>query len=152
MTSTKGYAGIEIARFAKLCAFNPDSARAAAVAEAAERLRAVPEFARKLLAQVIDLAYREHHDGRKSGVAYLPEVYESCGIGVDEMYGFLRQLESAGLVRVEGEYPFQNAVPSDLAVGDGSRWPFLRDLARFCAAEHIPLRDLIVDLHFEKLA
>lgn len=67
----------------------------------------VSEYARKLLAHIAELASRKHEDGRKVGVAYLPEVHESCGLDVDAMYGCLKELEQAGLVRVEGEYPFE---------------------------------------------
>lgn len=67
----------------------------------------VSDYARRLLAHIVELAQREHQDGRKPGVAYLPEVHESCGLDVDAMYGCLKELQQAGLVAVEGEYPFE---------------------------------------------
>lgn len=143
---------LEIGRLGKKCGFVADTARSAAVSELAERLQLLPEFTRKLLAHVIDLAYREHHDGREPGVAYLPEVHETCGIGVDELYAILRQLETAGFIHLEGKYPFQAIVPEDLVLQDCSRWAVMSDLAAFCKAEGIALRDVIVGLHFEELA
>jgi len=145
-------ARLGIAKLGRVCGFAPDAAKSAAVVVVAERLRSLPEFTRKLLAHVIDLTYREHHDGRKSGTAYLPEVYETCGIGVDEMYAELQRLERSGFIHLEGEYPFQDIVPLDVHLEDQSLWPFMRDLAAFCAAEKISLRDFIVDLQFGRLA
>jgi DNA-binding transcriptional ArsR family regulator len=72
-----------------------------------EKLNSVPEYARKLLAHIVELVHRKHEDARKPGVAYLPEVHESCGLDVDAMYAHLKELEQAGLVVVEGEYPFE---------------------------------------------
>ena len=70
-------------------------------------MNSVPEYARKLLAHIVELAYRKHEDDRKPGVAYLPELHETCGLDVDAMYVQLKMLEKAGLVVVEGEYPFE---------------------------------------------
>jgi hypothetical protein len=141
-----------IGRLGMRCGFAPDAARAAAIDGFVHRLRLLTEFTRKLLAHIVDLAYRQHHDGREPGVAYLPEVHETCGIGVDELYAILQQLETAGFIRLEGKYPFQAVVPVDLVLEDHSPWNVMRDLAAFCKSERISLGDLIVGLHFEELA
>lgn len=153
LTKTGTPLAIAIGRFGRVCGFTPDPPRAAAVAAVAGRLGSLPEYARKLLALVTELAYREHNDGRKRGAAYLPELHETCGLGVDEMYAVLNQLESAGFIRIEGEYPFQDVALPKVALADKPEsWALMLDVARFCASEHIPLRDLIVDLRFDRLA
>ena len=151
MTTAKN-SQIEIGRLGRECGFVPDAKRSAAISGFAQRLQLVPEFNRKLLAHVVELAYREHHDGREPGVAYLPEVHETCGIGVDELYVILQQLERAGFIRLKDDYPFQTVVPVDLMIEDHSPWAVMGYLVAFCKSEGIPLRDVIVDLHFEKLA
>jgi hypothetical protein len=120
--------------------------------EFARRLRSISKFERKLLAHVAELAYSEHRDGRKPGVAYFPELHETSGVGVDEMYALLQEIERAGLIRLEGEYPFQDVVPADVQLANQQAWPLLRDLVRFSIAEKIPLRELLVDLRFDDLA
>ena len=145
----KATESVVIARFAKVCGFAADEPHAHAVSVFTERLRTVPEFARKLLAHVIAMAYREHRDVRKPGTTYLPELHETCGLGVDEMYSVLGQLEAAKLIVIEGEYPFQDVVLADSAE---FQWALTRDLAQFCASERVALRDLIVDLRFDRLS
>jgi hypothetical protein len=149
--TTKTQDEISIGRFAKVCGFAGNAGHGDAFGKFVTRLRALPESARKLLAHSAELAYREHHDGRKPDAAYLPELHETCGIGVDEMYEMLKQLEQEGFIHVEGEYPFQSVVLKDAAL-PGGEWPLMQDLWRFCTAEQIPLRDVVVDLKFESLA
>ena len=149
--TTKIQDEIAIGRFGEVCGLAADATHVDAFGKFAGRLHALPEGARKLLAHITDLAYREHHDGRKPGVAYLPELHETCGIGVDEMYGLLKQLEQAGFVRVEGEYPFQDVALQDVPCG-ATEWPLMQDLWRFCKTEPISLRDVVVDLKFKSLA
>jgi hypothetical protein len=149
--TTKTQDEISIGGFGKVCGFAGDAGHADGFGKFATRLRALPESARKLLAHIAELAYREHHDGRKPGAAYLPELHETCGIGVDEMYALLRQLEQGGFVHVEGEYPFQDVVLKGVAL-PGAEWSLMQDLWCFCTAEQIPLRDVVVDLKFDSLA
>ena len=146
--TTKMQDEIVIGRFGEVCGFAADAAHAESFGKFVTRLRSLPESARKLLAHIAELAYREHHDGRKPGVAYLPELHETCGLGVDEMYGLLKQLEQGEFVRVEGEYPFQDVVPREISPA----WEVMRDLWRFCQAEKIALRDVVVDLKVDCLA
>ena len=77
----------------------------------------------------------------------MPELHETCGLDADAMYALLKELESAGSIRVEGQYPFQDVVPT----AGGGDWPLIVNLARYCAAEGLPLKDVIVDLKFELL-
>lgn len=113
------------------------------------RLQGLPVAHRKLLAHIAAFAYRDHHDERKMGTAYLPELHETCGLGVDEMYSMLRQLEAAAFIRVEGKYPFEDVVVCD---EPHLHWPVLGDLARFCSGGKVSLNDLVVDLRFDLLA
>ena len=149
--TTKTQGEIAMGRFRQACGFSGEAGYAEGFGEFITRLRALPEGARKLLAHITELAYREHHDGRKPGAAYLPELHETCGIGVDEMYELLQQLERGGFAHVEGEYPFQDVVLKSVAL-PGTEWPLVQDLWRFCSAEQIPLRDVVVDLKFDSLA
>jgi predicted transcriptional regulator len=137
---------VAIDRFARVCGFAPDANKQAAVAAFEATLRSLSPAARKLLAHVADLATRSHSAIRRENAAYMPELHETCGLDPDAMYGLLKELENAGSVRIEGEYPFQDVVPT--AGGD---WPLIVDLARYCAAEKLPLKDVIVDLKFELL-
>lgn len=111
------------------------------------RLRSSSEPARKLLVQIVELAYHGRGQQRKPDVAYLPELYESCGLGVEAMYPLLDELQKAGLIELEDRYPFEDvkipSTPSGVNV--------LADISHFCESEKITLRDIIVDLRFELL-
>lgn len=113
----------------------------------ANRLRSVSERARKLLMQIAELAYHGRGQQRKPDVAYLPELYESCGLGVEAMYPLLDELREAKLVEVEDRYPFEDVKIASNASG----WNALAVTSRFCESQKIALRDVIVDLHFELL-
>jgi hypothetical protein len=137
-----------IERFARVCGFTADTAKVAGVAEFESRLRSVSPDARKLLAHAADLATRSHGAARKENAAYLPELHETCGLDVDAMYRLLRELDDKGFIQLEGDYPFQDML---LAPDPQSGWPLIADLARFCEAQKIPLREVIVELKFEAL-
>lgn len=123
------------------------NAARAAFAELEHRLRRVSERARKLLVQVGDLAYEVKLARRAPDTAYLPELYDSCGIGVEEMYPLLQELDGAGLIELEGEYPFEDVhVPK---AKDGAI-P-LADLAHYCDENQLSLRDVLVDLRADLL-
>jgi len=138
---------ISIDRFAQACGFAPDAAKQAAVAAFESTLRALSPAARKLLAHIADLATRSHSASRRQNAAYMPELHETCGLDPDAMYRLLKELESAGCVQIEGQYPFQDGMLAPTSEG----WQLLGDLARYCAAEKIALRDVIVDLNFDLL-
>ena len=109
------------------------------------RLHTISEQARKLLAQIVELAYHGRGQQRKPDVAYLPELYESSGLGVEAMYPLLDELQRAGLIEVEERYPFEDvkipSTPSGVNV--------LAEISRFCESEKISLRDIIVDFRFD---
>lgn len=112
-----------------------------------QRLRSISEHARKLLVQIVELAYHGRGKQRKPDVAYLPELYESCGLGVEAMYPLLDELQKASLIEVEDRYPFEDVkIPSA-----PSGVNLLAEISRICESEKIPLRDVIVDLRFELL-
>jgi hypothetical protein len=113
----------------------------------ANRLRSVSERARKLLVQIAELAYHGRGKQRKPDVAYLPELYESCGLGVEAMYPLLDELRAARLVEVEDQYPFEDVKISPASSG----WNVLAATSRFCESEKVSLRDVIVDLRFDLL-
>ncbi|MBA3912330.1 MAG: hypothetical protein H0X25_00380 [Acidobacteriales bacterium] len=138
-----------LARFARTCGFVDDSKHVDAVTEYMARLRRLPPYSRKLLAHLAELAYKPHADGRKFGAAYLPEASETCGLGVDEMYRILQELEQVGFIRMEGEYPFQDVLITDELVAS---WPIMRDLSAFCSSQQIPMRDIVVDLRTDLFA
>jgi len=150
LKSTDANAGtpLSIDRFARVCGFLPDAAKLAAVAAFESQLRSASAEARKLLAHAADLATRSHGAARKQNAAYLPELHETCGLDVDAMYHLLKELEDSGFIQIEGEYPFQDVL---LASDPHTGWPLIADLARFCAAEKMSLRDIAVDLRFDLL-
>jgi len=106
-------------------------------------LQSLSEFDRKLLAHIVELAYREPRHERAAGVAYLPELYETTGIDVDDSYTMFAELARTGLIEMEEEYPFQ-----DIKV----RSELFEPLVRYCASEKIALRDILVDQRFDLLA
>jgi len=109
------------------------------------RLRSISEQARKLLAQIVELAYHGRGQQRKPDVAYLPELYESCGLGVEAMYPLLEELQKARLIEVEDRYPFEDVKLPSAASGLN----VLAEISQFCESEKVPLRDVVVDLRFE---
>ena len=136
-----------IERFARVCGFTPDAAKQSAVAAFEASLRSLSPGARKLLAHAADLATRSHGASRREHAAYMPELHETCGLDPDGMYELLKEIQSAGLVQIEGQYPFQDVLLAPVSQG----WPLIADLARYCAAEKLSLRDVIVDMKFDLL-
>src|SRR5579872_6746380 len=111
-------------------------ARGAELRDFEARLRSVSERARKLLVHVAELAYHGRGQQRKTDVAYLPELYESCGLGVEEMYPLLEELRSAGIVEIEDRYPFEEVrIPTS-----ASGWNAIADIARHCEQHKLELR------------
>lgn len=119
----------------------------AAFEELQPRLGKVSERARKLLVQAGEMAYEVKLARRAPDTAYLPELYDSCGIGVEEMYPLLQELNAARLIELEGEYPFEDVhLPK---AKDGS--VPLADLAHYCDENKVSLRDVLVDLRSDLL-
>jgi hypothetical protein len=113
----------------------------------ADRLRSVSERARKLLVSIAELANHGRGEQRKPDVAYLPELYESCGLGVEEMYPLLNELRTKRFVEVEDKYPFEDV----RITSSPSGWNVVAAVAQFCESEKVPLRDVLVDLRFDLL-
>jgi hypothetical protein len=111
------------------------------------RVSSVSERARKLLVSIAELAYHGRGQQRKPDVAYLPELYESCGLGVEEMYPLLNELREHSLIEVEDKYPFEDV---RIAAGQSGSNP-VAAIVQSCASKGILLRDVLVDLHFELL-
>lgn len=111
------------------------------------RLRPLSERARKLLASIAELAYHGRGQQRKPDVAYLPELYESCGLGVEEMYPLLNELREQGLIEVEEKYPFEDV---KIAAAQSGSNPTAA-IVQLCQGKGISLRDVLVDLRFELL-
>lgn len=134
-------------RFARVCGFTPDGAKQAAISAFESMLRTLSPAARKLLAHIADRATRSHSASRRENAAYLPELHETCGLDPDAMYDLLKELESARVVQIEGQYPFQDVLLAPTSEG----WQLVGDLTRYCTAEKLSLRDVIVDLRFDLL-
>lgn len=111
------------------------------------RLTSLSLYARKLLVHIAELAYHGRGEQRKPDVAYLPELYECCGLGVEAMYPLLDELKRARFIEVEDQYPFEDVRIAALSSGVN----LLAAIARFCEREKIPLRDTLVDLRFDLL-
>lgn len=119
----------------------------AALQELRPRLQSVSERARKLLAEIVDHTYDGKLERRSPNTAYLPELYDSCGVGVEEMYPLLQELHNAKLVELEGDYPFE-----DVKIPTGSQGNIpLAELAHYCRANRRSLRDVVVEMNAESL-
>ncbi len=109
------------------------------------RLRGVSARARKLLAEIADHTYDGKLARRSPDTAYLPELYDSCGVGVEEMYPLLEELNAAKLIEFEGQYPFEDV---KILPGKNGNIP-LADLAHYCQANQLSLRDAVVEMKAE---
>ena len=140
---------IDFERFAKSSGIAAGEAQGIGneLREFATRLGSLSEYARKLLVHIAELAYHGRGQQRKPDVAYLPELYESCGLGVEAMYPLLDELSAARIIEVEDEYPFEDVKISPTTSGHN----LLRAIAHFCETEKVSLRDVLVDLRFELL-
>ena len=68
-------------------------------------------MARKLLEVIKQQADHGTLRSKARGVATMPEVHEACGLDPDPLHEMLAVLERAGLIRIEGEYPFEELRP-----------------------------------------
>lgn len=119
----------------------------AAFDELLPRLQTVSARARKLLTQIADHTYDGQLARRSPDTAYLPELYDSCGVGVEEMYPLLQELHEAKLVELEGQYPFE-----DVKIPAGSRGNIpLADIAHYCRERDVSLRDTLVEMKAESV-
>lgn len=130
-------------------AVETNNARAARIAfeELLPRLQSVSARARKLLAEIADHTYDGQLARRTPHTAYLPELYDSCGVGVEEMYPLIQELHDAKLVELEGDYPFEDV---KIPAGANGNVP-LADLTHYCQANKLALRDAVVEMKTDLL-
>lgn len=140
---------IDFERFAKSCGISAGEAQVVGddLREFATRLGPLSEYARKLLVHIAEHAYHGRGQQRKPDVAYLPELYESCGLGVEAMYPLLDELKKAGFIEIEDRYPFEDVRIFPTASG----FNLLGAIAHFCKTEKISLHDVLVGLRFDLL-
>lgn len=114
----------------------------------ADRLTPVPEISRKLLARIVELAYHGKGDGKQANTAYFPELHESCGLDVEAMYDALKPLQSAGLIALENQYPFEEIA---LVFKGPSGQNALAELSRLCERANVTVWDVVVGLRWDAL-
>ncbi|HUS18982.1 MAG TPA: hypothetical protein VMZ25_04990, partial [Terriglobales bacterium] len=103
--------------------------------------------ARKLLTEIADHTYDGKLARRSPNTAYLPELYDSCGVGVEEMYPLLQELHAAKLIELEGQYPFEDV---KIPAGASGSVP-LADVSHYCREHNTSLRDAIVEMKSDAL-
>jgi hypothetical protein len=104
-----------------------------------ERLGKVSRGARKLLSLVAEQAPKEpHHE------ALMPRLHEACGLDPEEMDRYLHELRDAKLIRIDGQYPFEQIAPA----AEPSVWSPTEALASFAKFKGVNLREALgeVDL------
>lgn len=74
----------------------------------------------------------------------MPEVHEACGLDVDAMYSVLKVLREARLIKLEGEYPFEEI----RLTGDGIT---MESVLKRCEAAGIAVEDVVAELRFDLL-
>ena len=72
---------------------------------------------------------------KRPGIATMPEVHEACGLDVDAMYSVIEMLRDARLIKLEGEYPYEEIRLAGDAV-------VMESLLKQCEAGGIALEDL----------
>jgi acyl dehydratase len=72
-----------------------------------DRLHTVSVPARKLFAVIAREACHGPISPKPKGTALPAEILEACGLDVGEFYEQLNALETAGLIRISGAYPFE---------------------------------------------
>jgi hypothetical protein len=151
MTSTTSAISATALVSAGIVSAQDQSAREQDLRGLAARLGSVAEQPRKLLTHIVELAYetegRQHQQDRQPHTAYLPELHESCGLDVDAMYQLLAQLHAARLVVLEKQYPFEDV----RVAAEASGWNALEAIWHYSKRNRVPLRDLLVDLRFDRM-
>ena len=110
----------------------------------AGQLRPVPVAARKLLCVIARQAYHGVLRTKDHGVATMPEVHEACGLDVDAMYEALQILRNSQLIRLEGEYPFE-----EIRFDGGAT--VMEAILKRCEASKIAVEDVVAELRFDRL-
>jgi acyl dehydratase len=91
------------------------------------RLHAVSAPARKLFAVIAREANHGPIRPKPKGTALPAEILEACGLDVGEFYELLNALETAGLIRISGAYPFEEiqlTADAAEALAEQNRQPF----------------------------
>jgi len=117
------------------------------IQEFVKRLAGASPQARKLLLNIHELAYHGRGQARSAGAAYLPELYESCGLDPDEMYPKLKELVAVKAIELEGEYPFEDVRVTRSTQGED----MMAVVEEKCKAADVKLRDVVVELQMQKL-
>jgi hypothetical protein len=103
-----------------------------------ENLQRVSPQAAKLYARMVEMSRAGRGQARSRDAAYLPELYEACGVTVEEMYAYIDELKLAHLIEVEGEYPFEDAKIVDAAEAGA--------LADEAAKRKVSFSDLVTEM------
>ena len=100
--------------------------------------------ARHLLCVIARQAFHGTLRSKDPGVATMPEVHEACGLDVDGMYAVVKTLRDAGLISLEGEYPFEEI----RFIGEGVA---MESILQRCESAKIALEDVVAELRFDLL-
>ena len=103
-----------------------------------ERLCKVSPQAAMVYARLVEMSRSGRGQARSRDAAYLPELYEACGVTVEQMYAYIEELKTARLIEVEGEYPFEDAKIVDAAEAGA--------LADEAAQRKVSLSDVVVEM------
>jgi hypothetical protein len=76
-----------------------------------QRLRPLPVTARRLFCVILRQTRRGSVISKNPGTATMPELHESCGLDVEQIYPLLFSLRDAGLIEITGDYPFEELRP-----------------------------------------
>jgi len=113
--------------------------RSAELAALIDKLGQVSVAARKLLTLVAEQAPAEpQHE------ALMPRLHEACGLDPEEMDRYLNELRLAELIRVDGQYPFQQIAVASTDSG----WNAVDSLIRLARAAKVEPRGAFGDLDF----
>src|SRR3954470_9544463 len=103
----------------------------------AERLAKVARDAGKWLTLVAEQAPAEvEHE------ALMPRLHEACGLDPEEMDRCLHELRDADLIRIDGQYPFEQIA----AVAEPSGWVPMNSLAKLAKANGVNLREALSEM------
>jgi lipase len=93
----------------------------------------LPVPARKLLYVIMRQVQAGTLRSKAPGIATLPEVHETCGLEVNEIYPLLHTLRDSGLIEIVGDYPFEElklvGIPAEHRISVGGvelalwEWP-----------------------------
>ena len=112
------------------------------LADIPARLRQIPMEARKLLCVIVRQIHHGALRSKTPGIATMPELHEACGLDVDHMYSVLKILRGAGMIAMDGQYPFEEI---RLAGSEAE------SIYKRCEAEKMAVDDVLAELRFELL-